>query len=106
LGFSTPKIPPLKSQVPRVKKKWKERAVKKDNWREIIRAIMDGSGARTRITGTTAKISWDVGKHPALLIGGKWHRSKAISTGVGINTNEKIWHAMQPTTTGMERISR
>ena len=49
---------------------WKERALQKDNWREMTRAIMDGSEAR--ITGTTGAaknllVMWE--KHPALLIG-------------------------------------
>ena len=42
----------------------------------------------------------NVGKHPDLLIGrqvlkkfgGKWHRGKAVSTDVDIDTNEQMWH--------------
>ena len=41
-------------------------------------------------------------KHPTLLIGrhvlkkfgGKWHRGKAVSTDVDVDTNEQIWHVM------------
>ena len=80
---------------------WKSVAVLKDSWREKIRAIMDGPGAR--ITGTTAKkVSGMWEKHPTLLIGrhvlkkfgGKWHRGKAVSTDVDMDTNEQIWHVM------------
>jgi hypothetical protein len=39
---------------------WKAMAALKDSWREKIRAIMDGPGAR--ITGTTAKKRSDVGQ--------------------------------------------
>ena len=75
-------------------------AVLKDLWREKIRAIVDGPGAR--ITGTAKKVSVMWEKHPTLLIGrqvlkqfgGKWHRGKAISTDVDIDTNEQIWHVM------------
>ena len=79
---------------------WKEMAVLKDLWREKIRTILDGAGAR--ITGTAKKVSvmWEI--HPTLLIGRqvlkqfgrKWHRGKAISTDLDIDTNEQIWHVL------------
>jgi hypothetical protein len=71
---------------------WKEMAMLKDSWREKIRAIMDGPGAR--ITGASAKKISATWKKRPTLFGGKWRRGKAISTDVDIDTNEQIWHVM------------
>jgi hypothetical protein len=47
---------------------------------------------RARITGATAKKVSDV--HVLKKFGGKWHRGKAVSTDVDMDTNEQIWSVM------------